>query len=335
LLVSTGAAATKPPIEGLADIDAWTSDIALSSDELPSRLVVLGGGAVGCELSQVYAGFGSSVTVVETSPNLLPREAPFVGELLADALRQHGVDVRTHVSATRIESSGANVRVHLDDGTVVDGDRVLVAAGKTPRTAGLGLEHLGITVEDGAPLETDERCRVVGTEQVYAAGDVAGIAPYTHTANYQARVIIANIQGREARADYRAIPRAVYTTPAVFAVGCTPAEAAEAGIDLVTASFDVADTSRASIEREAGVDFTSGRVELYADRARGVLVGAAAVAPDADGWAGELVLAVRAQVPVTVLADLVHAFPAYAEALGPPLRDLAAELAGPAREDTR
>ena len=148
-----------------------------------------------------------------------------------------------------------------------------------------------------------------------AAGDVTGIAPYTHTANYQARLVIAGINGRLGTADYRAIPRAVFTEPAVFGVGLTPEQAAEQGVDIVTASFDVGQTARAYVEREAGVKAASGRLELYADRERGVLVGAAAVGAYADQWTGELVLAVHAEVPVRVLADVVHAFPTVGEAI--------------------
>jgi dihydrolipoamide dehydrogenase len=185
-----------------------------------------------------------------------------------------------------------------------------------------------LSVEASKPLDTDERCAVVGADRVWAAGDVTGVAPYTHTANYQARVVIAAILGREARADYRAIPRAVYTNPTVFAVGLTPESAAARGIDIVTAHFDVGDTARAFVEQRAHDVAAGGDVELYADRSRGVLVGAATVGPYADAWAGELALAVRAEVPVSVLADHVHAFPTYGEALGPAYRDLADQLSG-------
>jgi dihydrolipoamide dehydrogenase len=159
---------------------------------------------------------------------------------------------------------------------------------------------------------TDDRCRA--GSNVWAAGDVTGVAPFTHTANYQARIVVANLTGGDLRADYSAIPRAVYTEPAVFCVGRT-------GDDLVTAEFDLTETARWAIERSG-----PGRVRLYADRTSRRLVGAAAVGRDADAWAGELTLAVRAGVAVDVLADVVHAFPTFAEVLEPPYRDLAARL---------
>jgi dihydrolipoamide dehydrogenase len=326
LLISTGGEPSKPPVDGLADLDTWTSDDALSSDELPERLLILGGGAVGCELAQVYRAFGADVTVVESANRLLPREPEFIGTAIAAALRERGVDVRIGIGATRAEQVGNAFRVHLDGGDVVDGDRLLVAAGKKPRTANIGLDKLGIDIEPGDPLPVDDHCRIVGHEGVWAAGDVTGIAPYTHTANYQARTIIAALQGKNVHADYRAIPRAVYTDPAAFGVGLTPEQAKEKGIAIIMASFDVGDTARSFVERKAGVTSVNGRLELYADRDRGVLVGAAAVGTYADVWTGELILAVRAQVPVHVLADVVHPFPSVGEAIEPPARELAESL---------
>jgi dihydrolipoamide dehydrogenase len=172
----------------------------------------------------------------------------------------------------------------------------------------------------------DDACRVSGRPNVWAAGDVTGIAPFTHTANYHARIVIEGINGRPATAHHNAIPRTVFTDPAVFGVGITPEQAAEQRLDLATTRFDAGRTARAYVERVVGVQATGGALELYADRRRGVLVGAAAVGTYADHWTGELVLAVRAEVPVRVLADVVHAFPTLGEAIESPMRDLAAAI---------
>ncbi len=313
LVINTGSVPIVPPIDGLDSVPTWTSDQALSSPELPGRLTVLGGGPVGCELSQAYAGFGSRVTLVEALDRLLAAEPEFVGTAVAEALRADGVDVRTGVSLDAVD----NGRLLLADGSGLDTDRVLLAVGRRPAVRDIGLETLGIPT--GGALEVDAGCRV--EEHVWAIGDVTGVAPLTHTANYQARVAVETLLGRPAVADYRAIPRAVYTTPAVFAVGLTPDKARAQGIAVTVESNSVSNTARAFAE---GIT-EAGQIELYADLARGVLVGAAGVGTDADSWLAETTLAVRAGVPLAIYADVVHAFPTWGEVLEPPLRRLAAK----------
>jgi pyruvate/2-oxoglutarate dehydrogenase complex dihydrolipoamide dehydrogenase (E3) component len=358
LVLSTGSEPVAPPIEGLADIGAWTSAEAMSGPDLPRRLVVLGGGSAGCELAQIYASFGSQVTLVEAEQVLLPAEATFTGEILAEALRRTGVDVRlgsAAVKAERLDEEG--IALTLADGSRIEADRVLLATGRRPRVGGLGLNALGVEVKPGTAIPVDTTCRVVTkggastTDQatdratdepaeramgeangqatkanrratgLWAAGDVTGLGTHTHTARYQAGVVAANILGRRREADYRAIPRAVYTMPSVFAVGASPQGAAEAGITLVCAGADLQTTARALV---AGED--TGRVELYAHPDSKLLLGAAAVGPNAPDWMGEVTVAIRAGVPLPVLADTVHAFPTYSEALEPVLRELAGKL---------
>jgi dihydrolipoamide dehydrogenase len=332
LVVCTGSEPVIPPVEGLADVPLWTSAEALSVPDLPRRLVILGGGPVGCELAQVYAAFGSQVAVVESSGRLLTAEAPFAGEVLADALRRMGVDLRLGAAVGNVERKDVGVRLWLSDGGTLDADRVLVAAGRRPRVAGLGLEHLGVTVTPGEGIPVDETCAVPSaTGGVWAAGDVTGIARTAHAARYQARVALSNLLGRRREADYRAIPRVVYTSPTVYSVGISPMQADELRIDLVTAGYDLAATARAAVEADE-----RGRVELYADRSRGLLVGAAAAGLHAEEWMSEIALAIRAETPLSLLADVVHAFPTYGEAVEAPLRELAGGLpGGTAEEDPR
>jgi dihydrolipoamide dehydrogenase len=227
----------------------------------------------------------------------------------------------------------------LASGTRIEADRVLLATGRRPRLTGLDLDKLGIAASPAEVLAVDETCRVVpgpatgGPDgqktagRIWAAGDVTGIAPYAHTARYQARIVAANILGGHRLADYRAIPRAVYTWPSVYSVGISPGQAAAAGVELRTAGFDLTETARAALAGDDG-----GRVELYADAGRGdILVGAAAVGPYAEEWMGELTLAIRAGIPLAVLADVVHAFPTYGEAVESPLLELIQQApAGPA-----
>jgi pyruvate/2-oxoglutarate dehydrogenase complex dihydrolipoamide dehydrogenase (E3) component len=328
LVVATGSEPVMPPVPGLDTVATWTSDEALTSAELPGRLGVLGGGAVGCELSQAYARFGTRVTLLEPGETLLPGEPAWVGEMLREALGRDGVDVRAG-TASRVEAVPGGIRVVPSAGAPIEVDRVLVATGRRPRSSGLGLETLGLQLDDGAPLDVDPRCRVRRGDQVvadvFAVGDVTGVAPYTHTANYQARIVAAHLTGRHPRdADYRAMPRSVYTDPTVFAVGLSADAAREAGLEVTVAESDVTQTGRAFIEAAAaGRSPRPARLELVADRKAGYLVGAAAVGPGADSWASELALAVQARVPLATLVDLVHAFPTWGEAVLPAVRELA------------
>jgi pyruvate/2-oxoglutarate dehydrogenase complex dihydrolipoamide dehydrogenase (E3) component len=358
LVVCTGSEPVAPPVEGLTDVPAWTSAQALTCPDLPRRLVVLGAGPVGCELAQIYAAFGSQVTLVEAEPHVLPGEALFTGEILADALRRTGVDLRLGSAVVKAETTDAGLALTLADGTRIEADRVLLASGRRPRLSGLGLEELGISAAPGEMLPLDETCRVVpnvpgraapsppgkvsqpgrdgpgssakpaapGKQagRVWAAGDVTAVAPYTHTARYQAQIVAANLLGGSRAADYRAIPRTVYTSPSVYAVGMSPSLAEATGVELITVSYDLAETARATVE-----DDDRGRVELYVDAASGdLLVGAAAIGPDAEEWMGEVTLAIRARIPLAVLADVVHAFPTYGEAVEMSLPGLTQRPAG-------
>ena len=344
---------------------------------------MLGGGAAGCELTQVYASFGSQVTLVEAEPALLPGEPAFAGEILAAALRRAGAEVRLGSRASKAERTSEGLTLALEDGTRIDADRLLLATGRRPRLGGLGLDALGIGVTPGMALPTTTRCEVAGAGgqgiRVWAAGDVTGTT-FTHASRYQAGVVAANILGQHREADYSAIPRCVFTTPSVFAVGAVPGAAAEdaepaaaiaAGPDhgpgngakvrrmlriarvpsdraeapaaaeapavavapvrggasapdaapdarLVTARARLSDTTRGYLGQD-----DLGGIELYADAGTGVLAGAVAVGPDAASWMGEVTLAIRAKIPVAVLADVVHAFPTYGEALETALRELA------------
>jgi pyruvate/2-oxoglutarate dehydrogenase complex dihydrolipoamide dehydrogenase (E3) component len=330
LVVATGSEPLVPPLPGLDAAPTWTSDEALSSPELPARLAVIGAGAVGCELAQAYARFGAQVTLLDPSPALLDGEPEWAGEALAEALRADGVDVRLGDAAERVESRpGGGAKVVPERSEPVDADRVLVATGRRPRTARLGLDSLGLRLDEGAPLAVDARCRVVveagPLDDVFAVGDVTGVAPYTHTANYQARIVAAHLLDRGARdADYRAVPRAVYTDPAVFSVGLCADAAREQGLDVVTARSDVADTGRAYVEHVAAgrPGIGPAGLELVAERGSGRLVGAVAVGPDADSWAGELAVAVHARLTVDTLLDVVHAFPTWGETVLPAVREL-------------
>jgi dihydrolipoamide dehydrogenase len=203
----------------------------------------------------------------------------------------------------------------------VTAERLIVAIGQEPRLGGLGLATLNIHPSGDGFLEVDDRCRVRGQERVWAAGDITGIAGYTHTATYHGRIIAANLLGGEARANHQAIPRGVYTEPSVACVGLSLEKARARGRDAISASMEVCRTARAG-----ATGSKSGRLVLVGDRQRRTLLGAAAVGPHAEEWIGEAVLAIRAEIPIDVLTDVVHPFPTFSEAYEPPLRELAEQM---------
>jgi pyruvate/2-oxoglutarate dehydrogenase complex dihydrolipoamide dehydrogenase (E3) component len=304
LVVATGSSPTTPPIDGIDALDVWTSDDVWTTHELPGSLIVLGGGPVGVEVAQAFARFGCAVILMEAEDRILPREDTTIAEVLAEALTDDGVMLRTGFKAGLDDLRGA--------------DRVVIATGRTPNVEGIGLEQLGIE-PDRSGLAIDDRCRVSGLENVWAIGDVTGTQPFTHTANYQGRVAAANLLGRDVVADYRAVPRTVFTDPEVAAAGLTPAQAADQGIAVRVASMDLAQTARASSDGTGG-----GRLQIVADGARGVAVGAAVVGPHAAELITQAGLAIRAEVPLAVWADLVQPFPTYSEAWFPALGELIA-----------
>ena len=320
LVIAVGSASDIPEIDGLTRQAIWTSEEVYTAAELPASVIVLGGGAVGCETAQILARFGAKVTIVQSAPRLIPAEEPAVADALAEVFRQDGIDLRLNSKVVRMDlREGA--AVFLSDSTRLTATRLVVATGRSPRLEGLGLETLGIRLGPRGFLEVDERCQVPGQRHVWAAGDVTGLALYTHAAKYHGRIIAANLLGREARADHRAIPRGLYTDPAVACVGLSSAKAKEHGYDVVSASMEVRHTARAH-----ATGLKSGRLVLVADRRRRTLIGAAAIGPHAEEWIGEAVLAIRAEITIDVLTDVVHAFPTFSETYEPPLQELAAMI---------
>lgn len=318
LVISTGTVAVRPELPGLDTVPLWTSDEAYSRSELPESAIILGGGPVGCELGQVWSRFGCSVTIVQRAPRLIPLEEAAIATILAEALLRDSINLLLGSQAVGVEPVGNGIRLSLQGGATLTAERLVLAAGKKADLDSLGIETLGLHPNEQGYLDVDERCRVLGQERVWAAGDVTGIAAFTHTANYQARIVSANLLGQELRADYRAIPRGVYTDPSVASVGLTEEAAQQQGIDVITAAMDVSETARAFATGQE-----DGMLKLVADRKLRVLIGAHAIGPHVEEWIGEAALAIRADVRLDVLCDVVHAFPTFSEIYEPPLRELA------------
>jgi pyruvate/2-oxoglutarate dehydrogenase complex dihydrolipoamide dehydrogenase (E3) component len=296
-----------PPVEGLDGVDYWTNQDATRTHEIPESLAVMGGGPVGAELAQFFARMGSKVTVIEHGPRLLGRVHEDAGELLGEVFRTEGIDVRTGVAVEKVEPG---VLLTLSDGKTVEAEQLLVATGRRAYTADLGLEQVGVTIGQRG-IEVDERLRAA--ENVWAIGDVNGVALFTHVGKYQARVAAADMHGRDAKADYRAIPAGVFTDPEVATVGRTD------GDDLVSARWELTATPRlATYERPK----RDGFVRVFADPKARVLVGAVAVGPQAAEWLGQLTLAVRSRTPVEVVLDTIQPYPTFSEAIFFALREL-------------
>jgi len=309
LVIATGSAPAIPPVDGLDSVDYWTNQDATRTHEIPESIAVMGGGPVGSELAQFFSRLGSQVTVVEHGPRLLGRVHEEAGTLLADVFREEGIDLRLGVAVERVEPGA---RLTLSDGSTVEAERLLVATGRRAHTQGLGLEQLGVEIGPRG-VAVDERLRA--GENVWAIGDVTGVALFTHIGKYQARVAAADVAGREAKADYRAIPAGIFTDPEVATVGRTYGEE-----DLVSARWELTATPRLSTYERPKRD---GFVRLFADRDRRVLVGAVAVGPQATEWLGQLTLAVRAETPVDVLVDTIQPYPTFSEAIFFAVRELA------------
>jgi pyruvate/2-oxoglutarate dehydrogenase complex dihydrolipoamide dehydrogenase (E3) component len=311
LMVATGSLPTAPPIQGLEDFRYWTSREATSASEVPERLVVVGGGAVGCELAQFYSRIGSQVTLVQ-SAHLLERVDREAGDLLADLLTEEGVEVRTETKPSALELGGPGFRLHCEGqaGGVIEGTHLLIATGRRPNTEDFGLERLPVTLGRKG-IEVDDR--LAAGEGVWAAGDVTGVALFTHVGKYQGRIAAANVAGHERRADYRAVPAVIFTDPQIASVGDTSGDGA------VVSTARLESVSRTGTYQRPK---RPGFVKLFADRERGVLVGAVLVGPEAGEWLGQLTLAVRAEVPVDVLRDTIQPFPTFSEAVFFAARDL-------------
>ncbi len=311
VVVAVGSASKVPPVPGLAETAPWTNREATLARELPRSLLVLGGGPSGCELAQVFARFGVPVTIVQSGPRLVPTEHPRNAAVVRAALERDGVTVRTGVRAVRAragEGSGGAHAVDLDDGTTADGHVILLAAGRVFPVRDLGLEHYGVRTEGPDAYPRDGRLRLA--DGLWVAGDPAGPELHTHQGHYQGELVVRMALGEDVRPDYRALPRATYMDPESASVGMSLEQAQAAGIDAFECVTDFARSAKGySIEADLG------HVTVVVDRASRELVGAAMACPDASAAIHECVLAIRARVPMEVLADTIHAFPSTSRIL--------------------
>ena len=314
VVIACGAEPVIPPIPGLGELDGlWTSREATAMKAVPRRLLIIGGGPVGVEMAQAVRRLGGEAVLVQGAERVLAGEAAPLGDALAEVLRRDGIELALGTHATAARRDGDDYVLQLDDGRELRGDRLLVATGRRPRVADIGLETVGIEADgDGIPVDA----RMHAADGVWAIGDVTGIWPLTHVGKYQARVAAANILGDPREADYAAVPRVTFTDPQAAATGATEAP--------FSATVMVADVARTATYTRAYAD-SNGFLTLLSDGRR--LTGAYALGPEAGEWLQQATLAIRAHVPLHVLADTIQPFPTFSEIYLAAVKALRREIA--------
>ncbi len=317
IVVATGTAPLVPDIPGLAGTPYWTNRDIVAVRDLPTSLIVLGGGAIGCEIAQVFARFGVDVTIVEALERILSVEEEETSALLAEAMSRDGVRIRTGAAAAAVRHDRTDgFTVTLSDESAVRGTALLVAIGRRTNVPGLGLHTVGLD-PDARTVPVDEWCRAA--PGVWAVGDITGHGAFTHVATYQADVVLRDLLDRGGpSADYSALPRVTFTDPEIGSVGLTRAQARERGLRIHTGSTQVASTARGWLHGPGN----DGLIGLVVDADRGVLVGATSAGPAGGEVLGMLALAVHAQVPVEQLRSMIYAYPTFHRGVQDALRDL-------------
>ncbi|MGZ4475749.1 MAG: dihydrolipoyl dehydrogenase family protein [Nocardioides sp.] len=315
VVLNPGTRPAAPPIDGLEGTPYWTNREALQATEAPAELIVIGGGPIGCELAQVFSSFGTRVTIVQRGPRLLPADEPEASAVLAKVFAEEGVRVLTDAESTSVSYEDGRFTLTLADGQTATGDRLLVAAGRTQNTDGLGLESVGI---DPRAIAVDEWMRAGGDDAgLWIIGDVTGHGAFTHMSMYQADIAFRSITGAGGfTAEYHAVPHATFTDPEVGGVGLTEAAARAAGLAVRTGSADLGASSRGFTHGPGAV----GLIKLV--EADGVLVGATAVGPAGGEILGLLALAVHARIPTTTLASMIYAYPTFHRTISSAIDDL-------------
>ena len=312
VVVATGSGAAMPPIEGLDGVEAWNNRQGTAAKQVPRSMIVLGGGPVGCELSQAWSTLGTKVILVEGGERLLSREESFAAEQVADSFRENfGIDVRTGAQVERVRAGGAGIVAELDGSGEVEAERLLVAVGRVPHTAELDLGSADVEADEHGFLGTDDRMQVGDREWLYAIGDVNGRALFTHMGKYQAWVAAENILGRpvEAVAEGLGSPRVTFTEPQVAAVGRTLEQAREAGLDATAVDVPTDGSAGASFQGKE----TGGTSRIVVDRARETIVGATFTGFETADFLQAATVAIVAEVPLMRLRHAIAPYPTRSE----------------------
>lgn len=345
VVLNTGTDPGVPPVDGLADTPYWTNRDVVKLQALPSSLIVIGGGAIGAEITQALARFGVSVTLLEVADRILIAEEPEASKLMTETFGSEGVQVLVGASISEVSYAEGRFSVTLSgsDSVAVEGDdasstqtlyaeKLLVAAGRSNKLADVGLQTVGLD-PDSKILETDEHMRVAGG--LFAIGDITGKGAFTHMSMYQAAIACDAIvsqagrgsqvtQSEPAKADYRAVPRVTFTDPEVGSVGLTEHKAKAEGLHVRVGHADLASSSRGWLHKSGNAGF----VKVVEDADAGVLVGATAVGPNGGELLAALTMAVHARVPTSSLLSMIYAFPTFHQTIKAAVEDLHASADG-------
>jgi dihydrolipoamide dehydrogenase len=314
VVVATGSDPIVPPVPGLRELaGVWGTREATSMKAVPRRLLVLGGGSAGVEIAQIVRRLGGQAVIVEGADRVLPREAAPLGKALAEALRRDGIELVLGTHAIGARRDDDEFVLQLDGGTDLRGDRLLVATGRRPRVEGIGLETVGVEANPHG-IAVDEHLRVA--DRLWAIGDVTGVWPLTHVGEYEGDVVADNITGNARPANYEAVPRVTYTDPQAAAVGAVQAE--------YSATTPLSEVPKTATYTHAYAD-SPGFLTLLSDGQR--LTGAYALGPEAGEWTQQATLAIRAHVPLAVLADTIQPFPSFSGIYDTAVKALLMEIA--------
>jgi pyruvate/2-oxoglutarate dehydrogenase complex dihydrolipoamide dehydrogenase (E3) component len=317
-VLATGSEPVIPPISGLRELNGvWTNREATGVREIPSSIVILGGGPVGVEMAQAFAAFGATVDLVEGMDHLLPREPRALGEALGEALASERLRLHFGRRASSVSSERGRFVVAFQDAPALEAERLLVATGRRPRVTGIGLENVGIAP---GPRGISVDPRMSAGDGIWAIGDVTGIWPLTYVGKYHGRIAAANILGEHREADYTAVPRVVFTHPQAAAVGEVDGE--------VTATVSLSAVPKTATYLRAW-DEHPGFLTLISDGE--ALTGAYGLGPEAGEWMQQATVAIRARVPLSVLSDTIQPFPTFSESFHFALAELSARAPASAR----
>lgn len=309
VVLATGTSPAIPPIPGLIEAKPWTNRDVFKIKKNPDSMIVIGGGAIGLELAQAFRRFGTTVTVIEVAPRLLAVEEPESSALLTRVLKDEGIELRIGMAVTNVARTNGTVTVTFADHTEVSAAEILVAAGRTPNLRGIGLNSVGLDEQARPSITTDEHLRVIGTEKLWAIGDIAGRGSFTHMAVYEAAIAVDDILGVENPrvAEAHAISRVTFTEPEVGSVGLNEDQARAAGINVKVGLADSSTSSRGWLHGLGN----EGLIKLVVDADRDILVGASSVGPRGGDVLSMFNLAVHARVPVALLRTMVYAYPTF------------------------